>query len=248
MLVSHRRNFIYTKTFKTAGTSVEVHFEPYCVPVDENWTMSHGRDERVSKAGIVGYRGSNWKQATWWNHMPAREIRDRLGPDKWESYFKFCVVRNPFDKAVSNFYYTTGEKNPKGWFQQAKWRVRSAFRQKSVQFLQFEFERWLWHGGLGVDRDKYMIDGEFCVDDFIFFEHLEEDVRRICERLSLPFDSDRLPRLKTSQRPKTYSTHEHYTPAAVEMVASAFDVEIETFGYAFPDGGTTAAPAPEVRP
>ena len=32
MLVSHARKFIYTKTLKTAGTSVEVFLEPYCRP------------------------------------------------------------------------------------------------------------------------------------------------------------------------------------------------------------------------
>jgi hypothetical protein len=180
--------------------------------------------------------------------MPAREIRDRLGPEKWSSYFKFCVVRNPFDKAVSNFYYTTGEKNPSGPAQRMKKKIRTSLRSLSPRFLRFEFERWLRHGGLGVDRDKYTIDGDICMDAFIFFEHLEDDVRRICEQLGLPFDSDRLPRLKTSHRTKTYNTCEHYTPATVEMVADAFDREIEEFGYAFPDGEETAAPAPSARP
>jgi hypothetical protein len=31
MLVSHLKKFIFTKTKKTAGTSVESVFEPYCM-------------------------------------------------------------------------------------------------------------------------------------------------------------------------------------------------------------------------
>ena len=55
MLISHRKRFIYTKTVKTAGTSVESYFEPYCMREGE-WSFSHSRAEYVSEAGIVGIR------------------------------------------------------------------------------------------------------------------------------------------------------------------------------------------------
>jgi hypothetical protein len=157
-------------------------------------------------------------------------------------------VRNPFDKAVSNFYYTTGAKNPSGLVQRIKKQVRSSLRALSPRFLRFEFERWLRHGGPGMDRDKYTIDADICMDDFIFFEHLEGDIRRICERLGLPYNIERLSHFKTYFRTKTYSTCEHYMPAAVEIVADIFDREIEEFSYAFPDGDETAAPPPSARP
>ena len=93
MLVSHRYKFIYTKTRKTAGSSVESYFEPFCMP-DGEWTQRHFREEYVSDAGIIGFRGNPAKagDAYWWNHMPARMIRRRLGEDTWRSYFKFCVI------------------------------------------------------------------------------------------------------------------------------------------------------------
>ena len=106
MLVSHRYKFIYTKTRKTAGSSVESYFEPFCMGEGE-WTERHFREEYVSAAGIIGFRGkpANMGAARWWNHMPARLIRERLGEDTWRSYFKFCVIRNPFEKAISAFYH-----------------------------------------------------------------------------------------------------------------------------------------------
>ena len=74
MLVSHHHKFIYTKTVKTAGTSVESFFERFCMPQNE-WEFSHGRDEYVSDYGIVGYRGSSRPpDAEYWNHMSAKEI------------------------------------------------------------------------------------------------------------------------------------------------------------------------------
>src|SRR5262245_49182832 len=106
MLVSHRKRFIYTKTIKTGGTSVEVYFEPYCFPPGE-YRFAHARAQYESAAGIVGFRGL--KRADdgnyWYNHAPAAEIRARLGDDVWNGYFKFCVVRNPFEKLVSAFHH-----------------------------------------------------------------------------------------------------------------------------------------------
>ena len=34
MLVSHSKKFIFLKTMKTAGASVEIYLERYCVPLD----------------------------------------------------------------------------------------------------------------------------------------------------------------------------------------------------------------------
>ena len=50
MLISHRKQFIYTKTYKTAGTSVEVYFEPYC--------MQEGEWKEVLNSDAKKYGGS----------------------------------------------------------------------------------------------------------------------------------------------------------------------------------------------
>ena len=89
-LVSHRHKFIYTKTAKTGGTSVESYFERFCMPGNE-WTLSQAREEHVSEFGIVGFRGAKRPaNCTWWNHMPASLIREAVGEEVWETYYKFC--------------------------------------------------------------------------------------------------------------------------------------------------------------
>ena len=102
MLVSHRKKFIFTKTAKTAGTSVESYFEKYCMPEGE-WQQSHTREEYISETGIIGYRGKKPPETKFYGHMSASEIKGYLGPEVWEDYFKFTVIRNPFDKLVSGF-------------------------------------------------------------------------------------------------------------------------------------------------
>ena len=97
MLVSHRYKFIYTKTRKTAGSSVESYFEPFCMP-DGEWTQRHLREEYVSDAGIIGFRGKPAQagDAYWWNHMPARMIRRRLGEDTWRLVLQILRDPQPF--------------------------------------------------------------------------------------------------------------------------------------------------------
>jgi hypothetical protein len=78
MLVSHRKKFIYTKIVKTAGTSVESYFEKYCMP-EGAWEFAYYREVYDSEEGIIGYRGNNATENKWNNHMPAIEIRDKIG-------------------------------------------------------------------------------------------------------------------------------------------------------------------------
>ena len=97
MLVSHRYKFIYTKTRKTAGSSVESYFEAFCMPEGE-WTQRHFREEYVSDAGIIGFRGkaANAGDAYWWNHMPAQMIRRRLGEHILEPVLQILRDPQPF--------------------------------------------------------------------------------------------------------------------------------------------------------
>src|SRR5262245_8925828 len=105
MLVSHLKRFIYFKTVKTAGTSVEIYFERYCVPPDRYAGERHATHAEISDAGIIGSRGPDHRHPIWHNHMPARRVRELLNGQCWDSYFKFCAVRNPFDKVVSQFWF-----------------------------------------------------------------------------------------------------------------------------------------------
>lgn len=76
MLVSHRHRFIYTKTVKTAGSSIESYFEPFCMPEGE-WALAEHHNGYETSAGIVGFRGFGRPDVhKWWAHMPAHKIRD----------------------------------------------------------------------------------------------------------------------------------------------------------------------------
>lgn len=78
MLISYQEKFVFTKTKKTAGTSVESLFEPYCMEPG-TWKKVHHTTERISEYGVVGYRGESGDKAYWWNHLSAAIIHERIG-------------------------------------------------------------------------------------------------------------------------------------------------------------------------
>ena len=228
MLVSHRYKFIYTKTRKTAGSSVESYFEPFCMG-DGEWTQRHFREEYVSAAGIIGFRGkaANVGAARWWNHMPACLIRERLGEDTWRSYFKFCVIRNPFEKAISAFYHSNRHDRSGRPRQKALWT------DEDPQL----FEEWLEHRPPPIDRDTFCIEDRFALDGVIRHETLMPDLQRICQRLGLRWEPERLPAFKAGIRPPQATAQRLYTPRSRQLVREAYRFELRYFSYNFPAVG-----------
>lgn len=239
MLISHRKRFIFTKTSKTAGTSVESYFEPYCMPEGE-WQLSHDRDEHVSDAGIIGYRGAGTPASVWYNQMSAAAMRDLLGQEAWDGYFKFTVIRNPFDKLISGFHMYEKRRQAYTPLQKAKALAKRLLdmgspidRVRGSTDIE-RFRSWIAKGGAIIDRDKYLIDGEVCVDFFIRFEQLQDDLRAVCERLDLPFEPERMPEFKKGMRPHRIPVHEYYDAATEATVRRLYAWEFERFGYGMP--------------
>jgi hypothetical protein len=227
MLVSHRHKFIYTKTVKTAGTSVESYFERFCMPENE-WTFTDGRSEYVSESGIIGYRGSKPPEnCKWWNHMPAALIRKKIGNEIWTSYFKFCVIRNPYEKALSAFFFFRRLDNPP--------THTASLNSNDLNKERADFEDWLQHSNrLPIDRDKYFIEGKFCLDDVVRYETLATDLERICARIAVPWNRSWLPTLKAGIRPLNANVETLYTENSRKIVETVYSLELEYFDYSFP--------------
>ncbi len=92
MIISHKYRFIFIKTLKTAGTSIEVFLSQVCGRSDV-FTPIYPPHPR--------HRPRNFGQ--FYNHISAFAVRLAVPPDLWSDYFKFCVERNPWDKTLSHY-------------------------------------------------------------------------------------------------------------------------------------------------
>lgn len=218
MLVSHRKKFIYLKTRKTGGTSVEVALEPYARPEGDVPDVDDTKTEMIeSEAGIVGARARGAKRSRYYNHMSAAMLAEMLPADVWSGYAKICNVRNPWDKVVSKYHWARRKAPP-----------------ASKDAVVSDFRDWIaTTDDLGEDIDIYTIDGHLVADHVIRYQTLDEDFARVCETLGIPVTE--LPKYKAKARGRGERVPyvEYYDDASREQVARVFGREIKIFGWAF---------------
>ena len=250
MLVSHRKGFIYLKTQKTAGTSTESYFEEYCMP-EGTWKFSHYHNQHVSDAGIVGVSGEIVGDGVrilspnerWGPHMRGAKIKERLEPEVWNNYFKFCNVRNPFDVLVSRFFFEIDfnnllqKKNHKIRYRLHRLKHLGRVRKDEPHILIEKFRifarEFLTERMQKEGYPIYVINGEVCVDYFIRYENLEDGIRHVCEKLDIPFRPERIPKLKSGTRDTTINPRMFYDDETISLVNKACRFELETFNYSF---------------
>jgi hypothetical protein len=230
MIVSHDYKFIFLKTQKTAGTSIEIALSKFCGPADIITPVSP-RDEAVRQE--LGYRapqhylsplrdysrkdlyrlllkGKRKKRS--YNHMPASEIRSLVGAQCWDSYFKFCFERNPWDRVISLYY----------------WLHKSEPRPTILEFVTTEAPLVLQH----LDKNVYMINGQVAVDRVCRYEHLAEELEAVRTRLGIP-EKLELPHAKAGYRKDRRNYRDILGKEEQLKIAALFREEIDLFGYEF---------------
>lgn len=222
MILSHTKNFIFFRTKKTAGTSIEVYFQRYCLPAETNHNdvETDKYRETIHADGIVGSRSDAFKK--YYDHMTAIQVRTAIGANMFDRYFKFASTRNPWEKLVSRFWWETKYKPDL----ETPWPV---IQNKFLQFCK----RPRWYTD---DRTAYMISNKDVMDDWVRYEHLHEDLQRICTRLDIPWESERFGNFKSETRMFNHIPYtEYYTPQIRNLVDRHMAFEQNHFGYTFGD-------------
>jgi hypothetical protein len=206
-MISHELRCIFVHIPKTGGTSME----------DVIWPRP--RTEEDLWMGFVSARGNKY-QTGGLQHLLARQIRQEVGHEIFRDYFKFAVVRNPWDRAVSQFCYTrlrTDLHALIGMTAETSFSDYLALieRREHVQWLpQFDF--------------LHDADGSILVDFVGRFERLEQDAGSIFSRLCL--EAKTLPHTNASDR-RPY--REYFDASSKRRIERLYGQDIEAFGYEF---------------
>ena len=230
MIISHKHRFIFLKTNKTAGTSIEIALSRHCGP-DDVITPISPVDEEIRRS--LGYRGPQNYLAPWheygprelfalalhgrrkmrfFNHVSASEVKARIGADTWNSYYKFCFERNPFDRLISHYY----------------WCHRSEPRPPMSSFIQSGKPMALKSRGYGV----YTIDGQVAVDRICRYEAIAEELEEVRKAIGLP-EPLVLPHAKGKTRADKRSYSDVLGEEEREWVSNVFGDELRLLGYHF---------------
>lgn len=212
--MSHQHRFIFLKTRKTAGTSLEIALSTVCGPDDVIAPIMDADERLRSQAGGRGPQNHTAPPLRFEArpHLPARRVRRLVGKRAWERYFTFAVERNPWDAVVSLYFWHFHDPATRPAFEEfvALPRVANqAVRNAAV----------------------YRIDGEVAVDRVLRYEELDAELRAVWGRLGLPGEPA-LPRAKSGTRPAG-SYRDLYTPASRDRVGEVFADVVELLGYEF---------------
>lgn len=223
MILSHAHKFIFLKTKKTGGTSVEIALSAVCGPRDVITPVS-ADDEALR--GSLGYPGAqNYRLSPpraigqflrcgrWLHyrrHMTAAEAMRLAGEQVWQDYFTFCFVRNPWQQALSQFHWLNRRGN------------------------RLDFDAYIRSGKLErlqAQTAALYRDGEtILVDRVCRYEDFDAELEGISARLGL---ATPLAAPVTKQGARNRARTFRWRQADVDYIADLYRFEIERFGYSF---------------
>ena len=225
MIISHSHKYIFIKSEKTAGTSVEAALSKHCGAIDTVTPLGDYWFNRDEKGEWIH---SSMNAEGFFQHDPAAEITRKVSPEIWNGYFKFSIARNPWDRVVSLFSWEARNKpelKPQ----------KNFFHKLGVPFDEFgattERFREFVNGDWKTNDRFYMIDDELCVDFMIRYERLADDLAEVCRRVGLP--TIVLPRLKAGLREAGHHYSEYYDEISRGVVAGRHANDLRLFGYEF---------------
>jgi len=204
VIVSNEKQFIFVHVPKTAGTSI-------------THTLKQFASYSVSSEYKVVGQGVLHKALK--KHSHAKEIKRYMDAAKWNSYFKFGFVRNPWDLFVSLYFWL--KKHSK----------HSKIRKNNILFKQFiiNFYKNIDKAVLmGNGQHPFLFDKGTCLVDYVGrYENLKDDVAKISAKIEIPLN---LPHMFKTDH-KKYK--KYYDSKTRGMVAEVCAEDIKLFGYQF---------------
>lgn len=208
MLISDSHEFIFLRMRKVASTSMRDILRPLCIQPPQGkfaHLKSRARLER------------DYHKHVFRAHEDILSTRRRMPKDRFERYFKFAFVRNPWERLVSEYEFLL-RKTTHG--RHARVKKLDGFDD----FIKMQIPR----------RDAYQSkmlcdrDGKLLMDFVGKLENLNTDWQTVCNHIGIEYQP--LPR-------KNVTDHRHYqdyyNTSSIELVRKHWHQDIELFNYQF---------------
>lgn len=239
MIISHKHRFIFVRTRKVASSSLEIALTKLLDPNDFA-TRQSDREKQTGQllpdfdSRVFGGFDKRLRPIFPYGHAPITQAY-RLFGRRVQDYKVFSVDRNPWDRAVSTFFWSNRSTNMRELPEEEQ---RSAFRAFLTNSANPGLKRRLF--GINAHRDisqrhLYCIAGVPMVDFMLRFENLSADLEQLSSFLELPEPIDVANiHAKTQHRPKTSRAYQSfYDDETRKLVEDAAQWEIKNLGYCF---------------
>ena len=164
---SKRHNAYFIHVPKTGGTTIRTSIAKYGF---NSFNLHQAKDKsNDDKTGA-------YKLGT------VRRAKRGINQEDWENNFKFAFVRNPYSRAVSNYYFLNFYK---------KMNFNDFLKKELTQ------NKDIWHHKLTQSEHLYDENKNITIDFIGRFENIQEDFDKICKKLKIP--CFKLPHKKSSK-------------------------------------------------
>jgi len=183
MFINHKHKFIFIHIPKNAGTSIRNSFQ------------IEGYDKKVVNKPYP--------------HNSCSEIKNYCGETVWEAFYKFAVIRNPYERLVSYYHF---HKSPQ-------------YRYPALA-NKYSFSEWLKRG---LDNNLKKTQSDYLdveINQIATFDTLQDDFNLFCDSIGIP--KYILPKYNVSK-------HEHwetyYSDDDKKLVYGIFKEDFDRFGF-----------------
>jgi hypothetical protein len=153
-------------------------------------------------------------------HLLATQIRAEVGAEVFSRYYKFSIVRNPWDRAISQFAYMDKRDDLRVFVGMKK---GDSFK-KYVELIAKK-RHVQWEPQVSFVRNS---TGESLVDHIGRYESFSDSVFHVLRAIGIK--ADKIPHRNKGQRG---AYQDYYDAESREMIGAMYAADIEAFGYCF---------------
>lgn len=155
-----------------------------------------------------------------WHHTPTFLVP----PKVWEKYYTIVAVRHPIDRLLSSYRYHS-QTSYQGYYLKKYPFLHNLELQEYFKIFKHEPFAILPQ----VNYIKHQLSHS-PIDYIIRFEHLIDDVKKLCLQLNLSFEI--LPHLNATKKPKSPNYLDNHSSFKEEVI-DFYREDFESFGYDF---------------
>lgn len=214
MIISGGRKYIFVHIPKTGGTALALALEARAMADD---IMIGDTPKAVKRRGrLKGLQAAG----RLWKHSTLADIEGIVPREAFDDYFTVSLVRNPWDRLVSYYF----------WLRAQTFDHPAVGLAKALPFADFLAHPQTQASLRANPYTSYMCDGagaEHC-SLYIRLENLEQDLQAFENHLGFKVD---MPVANQSDRDRDW--RKYYDESSLAIVADVCAEDIARFGYTF---------------
>ena len=205
-MIFHSHRCIFFHVGKAAGTSVELAFDP--------------RRRQANVANRETFFGLDKELKIYLQHATPTIMREHIPRDVFDSYYKFCVVRNPFSRLVSVYQYNAHLAKRYGCFEAFVLGLKTDFDVDDPHLCSHQSAQYCYT----------QIEGRNVCDSVLHLERLPRAFNKVRRATKLNRPLAWVNRSKNTDW-STKPTHQHYSREMQLALLETYARDFELFGY-----------------